>query len=207
MEREPGMIRSDGDRRQIKRSEAPSDLLESGAVARVTSEEEPVIWTQDRPAAPQRLRNTEEPQVVCVTENCAGIRPAGGGVFIETPSARGRHLVVVQRCAFAPVLRRRADERDVVVARHAVLLPPVQLDDVLAAHLHQPVHQAQRNEPGREEVERKIKNAATMVIDKLIKYLTDKWTPSGYSQSSLEKKNLKTKMPVLFNFIFKIKLK
>lgn len=56
-EREPGMVRSNRDRRQIERSEAPSDLLEGGAVARVTSEEEPVVRTQNGPAAPQRLRN------------------------------------------------------------------------------------------------------------------------------------------------------
>lgn len=56
-EREPGIVRSNGDRRQIERSEAPSDLLEGGAVARVTGEEEPVVRTQNGPAAPQRLRN------------------------------------------------------------------------------------------------------------------------------------------------------
>lgn len=71
MDRQPGMIRSDGDCRQIKRSEAPSDLLEGGAVARVASEEEPVVRTQNGPAAPQRLRNTEQSQVVCATDNFA----------------------------------------------------------------------------------------------------------------------------------------
>lgn len=87
MERQPGTIRSDGDRRQIERSEASSDLLESGAVARVASEEEPVVRTQNGPAAPQRLRNTEQSQVVCATENLrAGMWPADGargGVFIQ----------------------------------------------------------------------------------------------------------------------------
>lgn len=83
----------------------------------------------------------------------------------------GCHLVVVQRRAFAPVLRRRADERDVVVARHAVLLPPVQLDHVLTAHLHQPVHQAQRDEPGQGTREKK--NLVPSSWKKTTRLLTD----------------------------------
>lgn len=57
------------------------------------------------------------------------------------------YLVIVQRGAFAPVLSGRADKCDVIVTRHTVLLPPVQLHHVLAAHLRQPVHQTQRHEP------------------------------------------------------------
>lgn len=57
------------------------------------------------------------------------------------------YLVIVQRGAFAPVLRGRADKCDVVMTRDAVLLPPVQLHHVLTAHLHQPVHQTQGHEP------------------------------------------------------------
>lgn len=53
----PGLVCSDGDRGQIERSEAASNLLEGGAVARVTGEKEPVVRTQNGPAAPQRLRN------------------------------------------------------------------------------------------------------------------------------------------------------
>lgn len=83
----------------------------------------------------------------------------------------GCHLVVVQRRAFTPVLRRRANERDVVVARHAVLLPPVQLDHVLTAHLHQPVHQAQRDEPGQGTREKK--NLIQSSSKKTTRLLTD----------------------------------
>lgn len=74
------MIRSDGDGRQIKRSEAPSDLLEGGAVAGVASEEEAVLRTQNGPAAPQRLRNTEHCENFCADDG------AREGVFIESTS-------------------------------------------------------------------------------------------------------------------------
>lgn len=57
------------------------------------------------------------------------------------------YLVIVQRCAFAPVLRGCAHKCDIVMTRDTVLLPPVQLHHVLAAHLHQPVHQTQGHEP------------------------------------------------------------
>lgn len=152
-EREPGVVRPDGNRRQIERPETPSDLLEGGAVARVASEEEPVLRSQNGPAAPQRL---EEHRM-----NLDLAAPLDARVGRRSASMRCRHLVVVQRRALAPVLRRRADERDVVVAGHAVLLPPVQLDDVLAAHLHQPVHQTQGDEPGEEEERRLIPTQTT----------------------------------------------
>lgn len=57
------------------------------------------------------------------------------------------YLVVIQCCAFAPVLRRCANKCDVIMTRHTVLLPPVQLHHVLTAHLHQPVHQTQGHKP------------------------------------------------------------
>lgn len=48
----PWQISSNGDRCEVKWSKAPSDLLEGGAVASVTSEEEPMVRAQNRPAAP-----------------------------------------------------------------------------------------------------------------------------------------------------------
>lgn len=57
------------------------------------------------------------------------------------------YLVIIQRGAFAPVLRGCADKCDVIVTRDTVLLPPIQLHHVLTAHLHQPVHQTQGYEP------------------------------------------------------------
>lgn len=55
--------------------------------------------------------------------------------------------VIVQRSAFAPVLRGCADKCDVIMTRDTVLLPPVQLHHVLTAHFRQPVHQTQGHEP------------------------------------------------------------
>lgn len=74
---------------------------------------------------------------------------------------RCHHLVVVERRALAPVLRGRAHEGDVVVARHAVLLPPVQLHHVLTAHLPQPVHQTQGHEPTHTHTHRPPYNTRT----------------------------------------------
>lgn len=58
-----------------------------------------------------------------------------------------QYLVIIQGSSFAPVLRGGADEGDVIITRHAVLFPPVQLDHILTARLHQPVHQAQGHKP------------------------------------------------------------
>lgn len=58
--RRPGQVRSDGDRCEVEWAEAASDLLEGGAVAGITSEEEAMVGTQNCPAAPQRLRHTEQ---------------------------------------------------------------------------------------------------------------------------------------------------
>lgn len=58
-------------------------------------------------------------------------------------------LVIVPSSAFVPVLGGHADECDVVVTQDLVLLPPVQLYPVLAAHLHQPVHQIQGDDPAQ----------------------------------------------------------
>lgn len=49
---EPGQVSSNGDCCKVKRSKAPSDLLEGRAVASITSEEESMVRTQNRPAAP-----------------------------------------------------------------------------------------------------------------------------------------------------------
>lgn len=72
-EREPGIICPNGNRRQVERSETASNLLEGGTVARVSSKEEPVVRSQDGPAAPQRLRNKEQPPVFWETKYFSGI--------------------------------------------------------------------------------------------------------------------------------------
>lgn len=41
----PGQVSADGDRREVKWSEAPADLVEASAVARIASEKEPMIRT------------------------------------------------------------------------------------------------------------------------------------------------------------------
>lgn len=56
---EPGRVRSDRDRRQVEGPKPPTDLLEARAVTSVSSKEEPVVWAQHTPAAPQRLRSKE----------------------------------------------------------------------------------------------------------------------------------------------------
>lgn len=58
-----------------------------------------------------------------------------------------QHLVIIQGRSFTPVLRGGADKGDVIITRHAVLFPPVQLDHILTARLHQPVHQTQGHKP------------------------------------------------------------
>lgn len=75
------------------------------------------------------------------------------------------YLVIIQCRALAPMLRGRAHKRDVIVTWHTVLLPPVQLHHVLTAHLHQPVHQTQRNKPGKHTAEQR--NIKTYSIFKL----------------------------------------
>lgn len=57
------------------------------------------------------------------------------------------YLVIIQGSSFTPVLRGGADKGDVIITWHAVLFPPVQLDHVLTARLHQPVHQTQGHKP------------------------------------------------------------
>lgn len=56
---EPGRVRSNWDRRQVKGPKPPTDLLEARAVTSVSSKEESMVWAQNGPAAPQRLRNKE----------------------------------------------------------------------------------------------------------------------------------------------------
>ncbi|KAA8580166.1 hypothetical protein FQN60_005701 [Etheostoma spectabile] len=48
----PGQVSADGDRCEVKRSKASPNLLEGSAIAGITSEEESMIRTQNRPAAP-----------------------------------------------------------------------------------------------------------------------------------------------------------
>lgn len=59
------------------------------------------------------------------------------------------YLVIIQSCAFAPVLGRCTDKCHVVMTRDTVLLPPVQLHHILTAHFPHPVHQTQRNKPAK----------------------------------------------------------
>lgn len=59
------------------------------------------------------------------------------------------YLIIIQWCAFAPVLRGCAHKCDIIMTWDTVFLPPIQLHHVLTAHLHQPVHQTQGHEPAK----------------------------------------------------------
>ena len=83
------------------------------------------------------------------------------------------YLVIIKWRALAPVLCRGEHKFHPGVLGDAVLIPPVEFDDVLAAHAMHPAGQAHGHEPAGVGSEARVQHLHTAVVEVVVVVVAD----------------------------------